>query len=83
MILHLHRKLPIADFFKIINEKPLACSLLEVYCKQQNLPLLKDFYYQADNKSDMAAILTNESYEEKVSIQYIYINFYYFVFIYM
>jgi len=65
VILHLHRKLPIAEFFKIINEKPLACNLLEVYCKQQNLPLLKDFYYQADFKSETAAILTNESYEEK------------------
>jgi len=64
VILHLHRKLPIAEFFKIINEKPLACNLLEVYCKQQNLPLLKDFYYQADFKSETAAILTNESYEE-------------------
>jgi len=64
VILHLHRKLPIAEFFKIINEKPLACNLLEVYCKEQNLGLLKDFYYQADYKSETAAILTNESYAE-------------------
>jgi len=66
VILHLHRKLPIAEFFKIINEKPLACNLLEVYCKEQNLGLLKDFYYQADYKSETAAILTNESYAESV-----------------
>lgn len=64
VILHLHRKLPIAEFFKIINEKPLACNLLEIYCRQQNLSLLKDYYYQADYKSETAAILTNESYEE-------------------
>ncbi|CAG8793312.1 16862_t:CDS:2, partial [Cetraspora pellucida] len=46
VMLHLKRKLPLPEFFRIINNKPMACSLLEVYCKQQDLKLLNDFYYQ-------------------------------------
>ncbi|CAG8453383.1 779_t:CDS:10 [Ambispora leptoticha] len=66
VMLQLKRKLqPSGEFFRIINNKPMACNLLEVYCKQQDLKLLKDFYYQDDRHVDRANIIVLESYEQK------------------
>ena len=66
-MLHLKRKLPPPEFIRIISNKPMACNLLEVYCKQQDLKLLKDFYYQDDRRVESANITILESYEQKVS----------------
>ncbi|CAG8504867.1 16310_t:CDS:10 [Funneliformis caledonium] len=65
VMLHLKRKLPLPEFFRIINNKPMACNLLEVYCKQQDLNLLTDFYYQDDRRVESANITILESYERK------------------
>ena len=65
VITHLKRKHPLSDFFRLINDKPLASSLLEVYSRQQDRELLKDFYYQADRKFDGATIVAREAYEAK------------------
>ncbi|CAG8569116.1 1317_t:CDS:10 [Ambispora gerdemannii] len=66
VMLHLKRKLlQSGEFFRIINNKPMACNLLEVFCKQQDLKLLKDFYYQDDRHVDRANIIVLESYEQK------------------
>ncbi|KAG9293340.1 hypothetical protein G9A89_007586 [Geosiphon pyriformis] len=65
VMLHLKKKLlPSGEFFRIINDKPMACNLLEVFCKQQDLKLLKDFYYQDDRHVDRANITVLESYEQ-------------------
>ena len=66
-MLHLKRKLPLPEFFRIINKQPMACNLFEVYCKQQDLKLLTDFYYQDDRRVESANITILESYEQKVS----------------
>ncbi|CAG8563812.1 1119_t:CDS:2, partial [Acaulospora colombiana] len=58
-------KLPLGEFFRIISNKPMACRLLEVYCKQQDLKLLTDFYYQDDRRVEMADMTISESYEQK------------------
>ncbi|RHZ79068.1 hypothetical protein Glove_152g21 [Diversispora epigaea] len=65
VMLHLKRKLPLGEFFRIINNKLMACNLLEVYCKEQDLKLLTDFYYQDDKRVEMANITILESYEKK------------------
>ncbi|CAG8580065.1 14623_t:CDS:10 [Gigaspora margarita] len=65
VMLHLKRKLPLGEFFRIINNKPMACNLLEVYCKQQDLKLLTDFYYQDDRRVESANIAILESYNQK------------------
>jgi len=67
VILHLEKKLPPSEFFRIIN-KPMACNLLEVYFKQQDLKILNDFYYQDDRRVEIANIRILESYEKTVSI---------------
>ncbi|CAG8571415.1 7902_t:CDS:10, partial [Paraglomus occultum] len=63
VILHLEKKLPPSEFFRIIN-KPMACNLLEVYFKQQDLKILNDFYYQDDRRVEIANIRILESYEK-------------------
>ncbi|CAG8511137.1 12226_t:CDS:10 [Acaulospora morrowiae] len=65
VIIHLKKKLPLGEFFRIISNKPMACKLLEVYCKQQDLKLLDDFYYQDDRRVEMASMAILESYEQK------------------
>ncbi|PKK73317.1 vacuolar protein sorting-associated protein 16 [Rhizophagus irregularis] len=65
VMLHLKRKLPLPEFFRIINNKPMACNLFEVYCKQQDLKLLADFYYQDDRCVESANITILESYKQK------------------
>ncbi|KAI8327280.1 Vps16, C-terminal region-domain-containing protein [Choanephora cucurbitarum] len=64
VIFHLKRKLPLGDFFRMINNKPMACNLLEVYCKEQNIELLRDFYYQDDRSIDGANIRLIEGFSE-------------------
>lgn len=71
VILHLKRKLQLGEFFRIINNKPLACNLLESYCKQQDPELLKDFYYQDDRTVDRANLTLMESFRQKDSIEQI------------
>lgn len=65
VILYLKRKHKLGDFFRIINNKPLACHLLESYCKQQDPELLKDFYYQDDRRVDSANLSLIESFQQK------------------
>ncbi|RUS27513.1 hypothetical protein BC938DRAFT_483137 [Jimgerdemannia flammicorona] len=65
VIFHLKRKLPLGEFFRVINNKPLACNLLEVYCKEQDKELLRNFYYQDDRRVDSATITILESFDEQ------------------
>ncbi|KAJ3299233.1 hypothetical protein HK104_009629 [Borealophlyctis nickersoniae] len=69
VMLHMKRQLPTAEFFRIINGKPLACSLLESYCKQQDSQLLRDFYYQDDRRVESANVAIIEGYGLNVGIQ--------------
>jgi Vps16, C-terminal region len=61
---HLRKKLPLAQFFKVINDKPVASQLFEGWAKTHDRELLKDFYYQDDRKSASAGILIGESLEQ-------------------
>ncbi|EMR10340.1 hypothetical protein PNEG_01594 [Pneumocystis murina B123] len=61
VILYLRDKLPLAHFFQIIRDKAVAVSVLEAYAKDNDLELLKDFYYQDDRRSDSANIILLES----------------------
>jgi vacuolar protein sorting-associated protein 16 len=63
---HLRRKLPLAQFFRVINDKPVASQLFESWAKKHDRELLKDFYYQDDRKSASAGILIQESLEQTV-----------------
>ncbi|KAF3930538.1 hypothetical protein ABW19_dt0202508 [Dactylella cylindrospora] len=61
VLLHLKKKLPIATFFKIINDRPVAYSLIETSARNHDTELLKDLYYQDDRKTDGANVILRES----------------------
>ncbi|OAD74766.1 hypothetical protein PHYBLDRAFT_124139 [Phycomyces blakesleeanus NRRL 1555(-)] len=69
VIFHLKRKLPLGEFFRAINNKPLACNLLEVYCKEQDKELLKDFYYQDDRRIESANVILSEGFDMDVATE--------------
>lgn len=66
VLLHIQRKLPSGEFFRIIHDKPQACNLFEVYCRQQVRPdalrTLKDYYDHDDRRLDSANIFVLEAY---------------------
>ncbi|KAG0200791.1 hypothetical protein BGX28_006226 [Mortierella sp. GBA30] len=67
VLLYLNRQLSSQpEFFKIINNKPLACNLLESYCKQhEEFDLLKAFYFQDDRRVDSANLSLMKSFQQK------------------
>jgi hypothetical protein len=64
-ILHMKRKMPLADFFRMIKGKPLACSLFEIYARDQDESLLSDYYYQDNQRISTADLIFESSYKEK------------------
>ncbi|KAJ3318675.1 hypothetical protein HDU76_000757 [Blyttiomyces sp. JEL0837] len=70
VILHIKRKLALGDFFRLLQGKPLALNLVESYAKQQDLQLLKDYYFQDDRKTDSANVVLLENYEQSVGISF-------------
>lgn len=65
VLLHLKQKLPLAAFFRFINEKPLASRVFEYICQTQDIKLLSDFYYQDDRRYDSAMLNFAQSYKER------------------
>ena len=66
VLLLMHRKLPTGEFFRIIHDKPLACSLFEVYCRKQVRPdalrTLKDYFDHDDRRMESAGVYVLEAY---------------------
>jgi hypothetical protein len=65
VLLHLKKKHPLANFFRIINDRPFAAALVESSARETDLELLKDFYYQDDRRADGAHVILRESLEAK------------------
>lgn len=65
VLLDLKRKLPVAEVFRLVNNKPQACNLLESYFKEQDPELLKNFYYQDDRYADEGNLSLLESFQQK------------------
>ncbi|KAI9846978.1 MAG: hypothetical protein M1837_003334 [Sclerophora amabilis] len=61
VLLHLKKKLPLASFFRVINNRPVATALVETSAQDQDGDLLKDLYYQDDRRLDGANMLISES----------------------
>ncbi|KAI8834303.1 Vps16, N-terminal region-domain-containing protein [Chytridium lagenaria] len=64
VLLHLKRKHPIAEFFRLLHGKSLAIALLEKFAKEHDVQLLKDFYYQDDRRVDRANVVLLENFEQ-------------------
>ncbi|CUS14045.1 unnamed protein product [Tuber aestivum] len=65
VLLHLKKKLPLANFFRMINNRPVASSLIESSARETDPELLKDFYYQDDRRADGAHVILRDSLAQK------------------
>ena len=61
VLLHLKKKLPLASFFRMINNRPVASALVESSARAQDTELLKDMYYQDDRPIDGSNLLFEEA----------------------
>jgi vacuolar protein sorting-associated protein 16 len=65
VLLHLKKKLPLASFFRVINNRPVATALVESSAREQDRELLKDLYYQDDRRVDGANVIIGESLRQR------------------
>ncbi|KAF8800582.1 vacuolar assembling/sorting protein VPS16 [Phlegmacium glaucopus] len=65
VLLHLQKRLPLGSFFRLLEDggKALApaSKLLEVYAREQNREMLRDFYYSDDRRLESAVLSLEES----------------------
>ena len=61
VLLHLKTHLALGDFFRIVDDRPKAAALLEIYAKEQDREMLKDFYYQDDRREESARLMLDEA----------------------
>lgn len=65
VLLHLHKRLPLGTFFRLLEDggKALApaTKLLEVYAREQNKEMLRDFYYSDDRRVESAVLSLDEA----------------------
>jgi len=64
VLLHLKKKLPLASFFRVINSRPVATSLIEATAQADDTELLKDLYYQDDRRTDGANVFVREALKQ-------------------
>lgn len=62
VLLHLRRVHALGDFFRFVDNKPDATALLQVYAKENDIELLRDFYYQDDRRKETACLALEESW---------------------
>ncbi|KAK9459853.1 Vps16, N-terminal region-domain-containing protein [Lipomyces oligophaga] len=65
VLLILKSKNSLAQFFRLVNDKPVAAAVVEQLAQNESTELLKDFYYQDDRRADSALVI----YKDAVSIE--------------
>ena len=61
VLLHLKKKLPLAAFFRVLTNRPVATALVESSAAAQDTDILKSLYYQDDRPLDGANLLFAEA----------------------
>lgn len=65
VLLHLHKRLPLGSFFRLIEDGgprlALASRLLQVYAREQDKEMLRDFYYSDDRRVESAVLSLEEA----------------------
>jgi len=71
VLLDLHKRLPLGDFFRLIEDGGSrlapASKLLQVYAREQNREMLRDFYYSDDRRVESAVLSLDEAGRMAVS----------------
>ncbi|KAI0077381.1 vacuolar assembling/sorting protein VPS16 [Panus rudis PR-1116 ss-1] len=69
VLLHLQKRLPLGSFFRTIEEGGSrlapASKLLQVYAREQNRDLLRDFYYSDDRRVESAVLCLEDAANSK------------------
>lgn len=72
VLLHLYKRLPLGSFFKLLEDGgpslTSATRLLEVYAREQNREMLRDFYYSDDRRVESAILCLEEASWMKVAV---------------
>lgn len=70
VLLHLQKRLPLGSFFRLIEEGGVALTpaskLLQVYAREQNREMLRDFYYSDDRRVESAVLCLEEAASSQV-----------------
>ncbi|KAA1472557.1 vacuolar assembling/sorting protein VPS16 [Dentipellis sp. KUC8613] len=65
VLLHLYNRLPLGEFFRLIEDGgeslAPASKLLQVYAREQNREMLRDFYYSDDRRVESAVLSLEEA----------------------
>ncbi|KAF7325790.1 putative vacuolar protein sorting-associated protein 16-like protein [Mycena kentingensis (nom. inval.)] len=65
VLLHLHKRLPLGTFFRLIEDGGAqlapASQLLQVYAREQNMTMLRDFFYSDDRRVESAVLSLDEA----------------------
>lgn len=65
VLLYLQRRLPLGSFFRLLEEGGSqlapASRLLQVYAREQNRDMLRDFYYSDDRRVESAVLCLEEA----------------------
>lgn len=67
VLLHLKKTLPLAQFFRMLTNRPLATALVESSARAQDQSLLKHLYYQDDRRLDGANLFFSEALVQSAS----------------
>lgn len=68
VLLHLKSRIALGDFFRIVDDRPTAAALLEIYAKEQDRAMLKDFYYQDDRRIENAGLAMEDAATTNVRV---------------
>lgn len=71
-MLHLHKRLPLGSFFRLIEDGgeklAPAIKLLQVYAREQDREMLRDFYYSDDRRVESAVLAIDEASKATVIV---------------
>lgn len=74
-MLDLHKRLPLGSFFRLIEDAgdrlALANRLLQVYAREQDREMLRDFYYSDDRRVESAVLSLEEASKATVRLSII------------
>jgi vacuolar protein sorting-associated protein 16 len=70
VLLSLHKRLPLGDFFRLIEDGgprvAVASKLLQLYARDQNREMLRDFFYSDDRRVDSGLLQLEEASTQEV-----------------
>lgn len=61
VLIAMRRRRDVGDFLRAVSKKPEAYALLETYARENDVQLLRDFYFQDDRRKETALLSIDEA----------------------